>query len=60
LVQLLAFAAVGAVAWVGYSSFKKHMEALKSQDAKKTKSKPKVVGDLKKDPKTGRYRIDDE
>jgi len=59
MVQLIAFAAVGAVAWVGYSSFRKHMDEIKTKEKAARKTDAKVVGELKKDPKTGRYKLDE-
>ena len=59
MVQLIALAAIGAVAYVGYSSFRKHMDELNAKDAVQKDREAKVVGELKKDPKTGRYRLDD-
>ena len=34
MVPLIAAAAVGAVVWVGYSSFRKHMDAIQEQEKK--------------------------
>ncbi len=55
MVQLIAVAAVGAVVWVGVSSFRKHMLALKQQEAKRAEE-AKIIPDLEQDPKTGRYK----
>ena len=58
MIQLVAFAAVGAVVWVGYSSFKKRMDEIRSAEEKK-QAEESVVVELKKDPQTGRYRPKD-
>jgi len=54
MIQLIAAAAVGAVVWVGYSSLRKHLDAQKQSDNEKTNEKH--IGDLEKDPLTGRYK----
>ncbi|PCH47329.1 MAG: hypothetical protein COC23_02110 [Hyphomicrobiales bacterium] len=58
MIQLIAAAAVGAVVWVGYSSLRKHLDAQKQSDNEKTneKTNEKHIGDLEKDPLTGRYK----
>lgn len=55
MIQLIAVAAVGGVAYVAYNSFKKHMaeierkERIRNDDAKQ-------MPELEKDPATGKYR----
>jgi hypothetical protein len=59
MIQLVAVAAVGAVGLYAYTSFRKHMDALKAEDLKNAKAarEPKSVGNLEHDPKTGRYKL---
>lgn len=59
MIQLVAAAAVGAVGLYAYNSFKKHMQAIKAEEAKKAaeNQQPKSVGDLEHDPTTGRYKL---
>lgn len=59
VIQFVAAAAIGAVGVYAYSSFKKHMAALEAEEVKKAEAAkgPKIVGDLKQDPKTGRYQV---
>ncbi len=56
MVQLIAVAALGSVALVAYSSFRKHWDRIQREELEKAK-KPKSGGDLEQDPKTGRYRL---
>lgn len=56
MVQLIAMAAIGGVAYVAYSSFKKHMAAIKAEELERNKE-PTVLGQLEKDPVTGKYRV---
>ncbi len=58
MVPIIAAAAVGAVVWVGYSSFKKHMAELQEKE-RRAAEEAKVVPNLEKDPETGRYRPKD-
>lgn len=58
MIQLIAAAAVGAVVWVGYSSLRKHLDAQKQADD--AKRGEKQIGDLEKDPVTGRYKPKDK
>ena len=59
MIQLVAAAAVGAVGLYPYNSFKKHMAAMKEEEARVAaeKQQPKSVGNLEHDPVTGRYRV---
>ena len=59
MIQLVAVAAVGAVGLYAYSSFRKHMDAINAEERKKAQAtkRPKSVGDLEHDPKTGRYKL---
>ena len=59
MIQLVAVAAVGAVGLYAYSSFKKHMAEIKAKEKLEEIKQPKTVGDLEKDPKTGKYRMRD-
>ncbi len=55
MIQLVAIAAVGGVALFAWSSFKKHMADLEEKELEK-RNKPKLAGELEKDPETGKYR----
>lgn len=57
MIQLVAAAALGAVGVYAYSSFRKHMDAIKEEERKAAEAaKPENLTELKKDPKTGVYR----
>ncbi len=58
MIQLVAIAAVGGVAFYAWSSFKKHMADLEEQEIEK-RDWPKLAGELEKDPKTGKYHLRD-
>jgi len=55
MIQLVAIAAVGGVAYVAWSSFKKHMADIEAKEVEK-RQKPKLAGELERDPETGKYR----
>ncbi|MFD0915991.1 hypothetical protein ACFQ14_06185 [Pseudahrensia aquimaris] len=55
MVQLIAVAAIGGVAYVAYQSFKKHMDALKREERLRSED-PKQMPELEVDPETGKYR----
>ncbi len=58
MVQLIALAAVGTLAWVGYKSYREHAERIaREEEAKKNDAGSALP--LEKDPKTGRYRPKD-
>ena len=58
MVQLIAVAALGAVAYVGYNAFKKHMSELEEAD-RRAKAEARHVPNLEKDPVSGKYRPKD-
>lgn len=58
MIQLVAIAAVGGVAYVAWSSFKKHMADIEAKEVEERR-KPKLAGELERDPQTGRYKIRD-
>ena len=58
MVQLIAVAAIGGLAYVAYSSFRKHMQAIK-QAEREENIQNAVVTELQKDPNTGVYRPKD-
>ncbi len=55
MVQLIAAAAIGGVAYVAFNSFKKHWNEIQERERVEAGSS-KEVGELKRDPKTGRYK----
>ncbi len=59
MIQIIAAAAVGVVGLYAYSSFKKHMQAIKEEEERKAKKNtpPKEIGDLEQDPVSGKYRV---
>ena len=61
MVQLIAFAAVAGVGIVAYNSFRKHWDAIQEEERRKeaAKNRPEDGNTLRKDPKTGRYRLGD-
>lgn len=58
MVQLIAVAAIGGVAYIAYQSFKKHMDDLKREERLRSEN-PKEMPGLEKDPVTGKYRPKD-
>ncbi|MEP3524566.1 MAG: hypothetical protein ABJN24_03990 [Hyphomicrobiales bacterium] len=63
----IAFVLAAAVAFYAYSKLREELAKLEAEDQKaaktvraKVKKKSEGVETLKKDPKTGVYRIDDE
>ena len=58
MVQLIAVAAIGGVAYVAYQSFKKHMAEIKRAEKLRSEN-TKDMPELRKDPSTGRYRPND-
>ena len=55
MVQLIAAIAIGGVAYVAYSSLKKHLSALEEAEREEALKTAKAA-ELEQDPKTGVYR----
>ena len=55
MVQVIAAAAIGAVAWVGYNAFKKHMAEERRKEKLDAASRESATK-LELDPETGRYK----
>ena len=58
MIQLVAMAAIGGVAYVAWSSFRKHMAEIEAKEVER-RNRPKLVGELEQDPETGKYRPKD-
>ena len=60
MIQFVTAAALGAVGVYAYSSFRKHMAAIKEEERKAAEAaKPENLTELKRDPKTGVYKPKD-
>ncbi|MDD9909355.1 MAG: hypothetical protein OXR62_06640 [Ahrensia sp.] len=59
MIQLVALGAIGGVAYIAWSSFKKHMAQIEAEEIEQRRQ-PKLAGELERDPVTGKYRLKGE
>ncbi len=55
MVPLIAALGIGGVAYVAWTSLKKHMAEIEAEERRKAEG-PRASGELERDEETGRYR----